>query len=114
MAANDVADGVALQSYFWQQVTARVLPGLNRTIGVWIADDGIPYPEDLPRGSFGDVWQSQSELAAVLDRGKATDFQAVLSGPWYLDVQKPGGYETYALQGLWAVRGRRALWHACI
>lgn len=38
------------------------MPTLNRTLGVWIADDGIPYPEDLPDGSFGNVWQSQSEM----------------------------------------------------
>jgi hexosaminidase len=97
MAANDIADGVALQSYFWQQVTAQVMPALNRTLGVWMADDGIPYPEDLPAGSFGNVWQSQSMTAPVIDRGA----KVVLSGPWYLDQQRPGGYEVYALQQMW-------------
>ena len=28
-------------------------------------------------------------------------FDAVLSGPWYLDQQKPGGCSTYSLQGMW-------------
>lgn len=97
MEANDVADGVALQSYFWQQVTTQVMPALNRTLGVWMADDGIPYPEDLPVGSFGNVWQSQSMTAPVIDRGA----KVVLSGPWYLDQQRPGGYEVYALQQMW-------------
>jgi hypothetical protein len=55
-----------------------VLPGLNRTLGVWIADDGIPYPSDLPPGSFGDVWQSVDTLPGVIDRGA----DVVLSGPW--------------------------------
>ena len=27
-------------------------------------------------------------------------FDAVLSGPWYLDQQKPGGCSTYSLQGV--------------
>lgn len=97
MEDNGVADGVALQAYFWQQVTAQVLPNLNKTLGVWIADDGIPDPRDLPENSFGDVWQSQAEVAPVLSRGG----RVVLSGPWYLDVQQPGGYTTYALQDLW-------------
>jgi hexosaminidase len=90
MAENDIADGVALQSYFWQQVTSTVMPGLNKTLGVWMADDGIPYPEDLPAGSFGNVWQSQSSMPAVIDRGA----DVVLSGPWYLDQQQPGGFQT--------------------
>ena len=29
------------------------------------------------------------------------EFDAVLSGPWYLDQQKPGGCSTYSLQGMW-------------
>mmetsp|Transcript_65468 Transcript_65468/g.128503 ORF Transcript_65468/g.128503 Transcript_65468/m.128503 type:complete len:333 (+) Transcript_65468:1-999(+) len=97
MEENGIADGVALQSYFWQQVSAQVLPLLNKTLGVWIADDGIPNPQDLPEGSFGDVWQSQDEVAPVLERGG----RVVLSGPWYLDVQSPGGFDTYGLKDLW-------------
>ncbi|GMI21405.1 hypothetical protein TrRE_jg5889 [Triparma retinervis] len=97
MSDNNIEDGVALQSYFWQQVTAQVMPGLNKTLGVWMADDGIPYPEDLPAGSFGNVWQSQSMMPTVIDRGA----DVVLSGPWYLDQQKPGGFSSYAIQDLW-------------
>ncbi|GMH60643.1 hypothetical protein TrST_g7542 [Triparma strigata] len=97
MDDNSIEDGVALQSYFWQQVTAQVMPGLNKTLGVWMADDGIPYPEDLPEGSFGNVWQSQSMMPTVIDRGA----DVVLSGPWYLDQQQPGGFQTYALQAIW-------------
>ena len=29
------------------------------------------------------------------------EFDGVLSGPWYLDQQKPGGCSTYSLQGMW-------------
>lgn len=36
-------------------------------------------------------------MPTVIDRGA----EVVLSGPWYLDQQKPGGFETYALQGIW-------------
>ena len=97
MSDNGIEDGVALQSYFWQQVTAQVMPGLNKTLGVWMADDGIPYPEDLPAGSFGNVWMSQSTMPTVIDRGA----DVVLSGPWYLDQQQPGGFSTYAIQSIW-------------
>lgn len=97
MNTNNMTTSAELQSYFWQQVTAQVMPQLNRTLGVWIADDGIPYPQDLPAGSFGNVWESQSMMPSVIDRGA----RVVLSGPWYLDQQKPGNYITYALQNLW-------------
>jgi hexosaminidase len=36
-------------------------------------------------------------VAPVLSRGG----RVVLSGPWYLDVQSPGGYTTYNLKDLW-------------
>jgi hexosaminidase len=97
MADNGIADGAELQSYFWQQITKQVMPELDKTLGVWMADDGIPYPEDLPEGSFGNVWQSQSMMPGVIDRGA----KVVLSGPWYLDQQQPGGFSTYSLQAIW-------------
>jgi N-acetyl-beta-hexosaminidase len=82
-----------LGRYFWQQLTAQVLPGLNRTLGVWEDDQPQPHPDDLPAGSFGNIWQAQSTIKSAVDR----KFNAVLSGPWYLDQQKPGGCSQYVV-----------------
>ena len=88
-----------LGRHFWQQVTAQVLPGLNRTLGVWEDDQPQPHPDDLPKNAFGNIWQAQSTIKSAVDR----QFNAVLSGPWYLDQQKPGGCDTYSLEGMWCV-----------
>ena len=95
-----------LGRHFWQQLTQRVLPALNRTLGVWEDDQPQPHPDDLPRGSFGNIWQAQSTLMSAV----ANKFKAVLSGPWYLDQQKPGGCSQYSLQG--CPRRRRSHYHA--
>ena len=83
--------------YFWQQMTKQVLPHLNRTLGVWEDDKPQPHPDDLPKGSFGNIWQAQSTIKSATQR----QFDAVLSGPWYLDQQKPGGCNEYSLEGMW-------------
>jgi hypothetical protein len=67
-----------LGRHFWQQVTAQVLPDLNRTLGVWEDDQPQPHPDDLPSGSFGNIWQAQSTIESAVNR----KFDAVLSGPW--------------------------------
>lgn len=86
-----------LGRYFWQQMTKQVLPHLNKTLGVWEDDAPQPHPDDLPKGSFGNIWQAQSTIASATGR----KFDAVLSGPWYLDQQKPGGCNQYSLEGMW-------------
>ena len=94
-------NATGLGRYFWQQVTAQVLPGLNRTLGVWEDDKPQPHPDDLPKKAFGNIWQAQSTLKSVVAR----QFDVVLSGPWYLDQQKPGGCSSYSLQGMWCAHG---------
>jgi hypothetical protein len=42
-----------LQQYFWQQMAARVLPALNRTIGVWEANSLQIDLQSLAPGTFG-------------------------------------------------------------
>lgn len=86
-----------LGRYFWQQMTKEVLPKLDRTLGVWEDDSPQPHPDDLPAGSFGNIWQAQSTIVNTTER----KFDAVLSGPWYLDQQKPGGCSSYSLEGMW-------------
>eukprot|EP01052_Picozoa_sp_SAG31_P020620 SAG31_NODE_1559_length_7882_cov_4.247591_5_plen_403_part_00 len=48
------------QQYFWQQMTAKVFPSLNKTISVWRADDPNrgAFAANLPRGSVLNVYQS--------------------------------------------------------
>ena len=87
-------DSAGLGRYFWQQMTTLVLPHLNRTLGVWEDDQPQPHPDDLPPGSFGNIWQAQNTIVNATLR----KFDAVLSGPWYLDQQKPGGCSSYSLQ----------------
>ena len=67
-----------LGRYFWQQMTKQVLPNLDRTLGVWEDDSPQPHPDDLPVGSFGNIWQAQSTIVNTTERR----FDAVLSGPW--------------------------------
>eukprot|EP01047_Picozoa_sp_COSAG01_P011724 COSAG01_NODE_515_length_16042_cov_8.646553_10_plen_362_part_00 len=89
----------SLGRHFWQQVSQKVLPGLNRTLGVWEDDQPQPHPDDLPPGSFGNIWQAQKTIKSAVGR----QFNSVLSGPWYLDQQKPGGCSQYSLEGMWKV-----------
>eukprot|EP01052_Picozoa_sp_SAG31_P008313 SAG31_NODE_417_length_15907_cov_6.901759_16_plen_150_part_00 len=90
-------NATGLGRYFWQQLTKLVLPKLNRTLGVWEDDTPQPHPDDLPAGSFGNIWQAQKTIKSAVDR----KFNSVLSGPWYLDQQKPGGCRQYSLEGMW-------------
>lgn len=75
-------NATGLGRHFWQQVTAQVLPGLNRTLGVWEDDQPQPHPDDLPKKAFGNIWQAQSTIKSAVDR----QFDAVLSGPWYAQL----------------------------
>jgi hypothetical protein len=40
-----------LQQYFWEQMAVRVLPALNKTIGVWEADNLQVSEEGRKTGS---------------------------------------------------------------
>lgn len=52
--------------YFWRELSSRVLPSLNRTVGVWMADTPngaspmwpAPHMSTLPRGSVANVYVS--------------------------------------------------------
>lgn len=90
-----------LQRYFWQQLTARVFPLLNRTIGVWDNNSPPLHPEDLPQQrAFANVWGTKADLRAVA----AVQFPVVFSGAWYLDQRTPGACQTeftYSLDDMW-------------
>lgn len=58
-----------LQPYFWQQMSAHVLPTLNKTIGVWEADALQIDPAALPNGTVANVYQSLSTANDTIARG---------------------------------------------
>jgi hypothetical protein len=68
-----------LGRHFWQQVTAQVLPGLNRTLGVWEDDQPQPHPDDLPKNAFGNIWQAQSTIKSAVDRKSQVAATRILS-----------------------------------
>lgn len=61
-----------LQQYFWQQMAARVLPTLNRTIGVWEADNLQIDLSSLPAGAFVNVYQSLATANRTVMANKTT------------------------------------------
>ena len=83
-----------LQQYFWQQMAVRVLPGLNKTIGVWEADALQINLTSLPRSSFVNVYQSLATANKTVSANKTTVVS--LAGDWwYLDqltCSTNGGY----------------------
>ena len=63
------------QQYFWQQMTAKVFPHLNKTISVWRADDPNrgAFASNLPQGSVANVYQSlQTAWQQTLPAGVKT------------------------------------------
>lgn len=59
--------------YFWRELSSRVLPSLNRTVGVWMADtpNGAspmwppPHMSTLPTGSVANVYVSFFYLSSA-------------------------------------------------
>eukprot|EP00054_Salpingoeca_dolichothecata_P038179 m.13108 g.13108 ORF g.13108 m.13108 type:complete len:512 (+) comp8292_c0_seq1:34-1569(+) len=88
-----------LQQYFWEQMSEQVFPALkhNKTVGVWLADNFQIDTSKLPKGSFVNVYQSVNTMNASTAAGNPS----VLSGPWYLDQENPGGCHEYALEEIW-------------
>ena len=91
-----------LFDYFWQNVTTAVLPALaGRKIGVWQSNKIDIKPGLLPKGSFGNVWQSPKMMKPIIDAG----MPVVLSGTYYLDQQQSitgaGACKEYAWQQTW-------------
>jgi hypothetical protein len=81
------------QQYFWQQMTARVFPHLNKTISVWRADDPNrgAFASNLPTGSVMNVYQSlKTAWQQTLPAGTKT-VASMAGDRWYLDSEA-GGY----------------------
>ena len=80
-----------LVQHFWQQLSERVLPPLNRTAGVWMSDSPNHIPEflrpdmaKLPAGAVANVYQDWQAAAPLLDAGTPVVLSIAYDG-WYLD-----------------------------
>jgi hypothetical protein len=80
-----------LQQYFWKQMVLRVLPGLNKTVGVWEADGLQIDLSDLPAGAFVNVYQSFATASKTLAGNKSTVL-SIAGDWWYLDQNTCGDY----------------------
>ena len=70
-----------LQQYFWQQLEARVLPQLNKTIGVWEADALQISLGSLAQGMFVNVYQSLETSNRTVWANKTTVVS--IAGNWW-------------------------------
>jgi hypothetical protein len=80
------------QPDFWQQMTAKVFPHLNKTISVWRADDPRrgPFASNLPAGSVLNVYQSlKTAWQQTLPAGTRT-VVSMAGDRWYLDSEASG------------------------
>ena len=80
-----------LQQYFWRQLEARVLPGLNKTIGVWEADGLQISLDSLAQGMFVNVYQGLETSNKTVWANKMTVL-SIAGDWWYLDQLGCGGY----------------------
>eukprot|EP00759_Apiculatamorpha_spiralis_P020838 PhF_6_TR26080/c1_g1_i2/m.36822/K12373/HEXA_B; hexosaminidase len=83
-----------LQQYFWQQMQQRVLPYINKTIGVWENDALQIDLSSLPKGAFVNVYQSLSTATKTVSANKTT-VVSIAGDWWYLDqltCSTNGGY----------------------
>jgi hexosaminidase len=80
-----------LQQYFWRQLEARVLPGLNKTIGVWEADGLQISLDSLAQGMFVNVYQGLETSNKTVWANKTTVL-SIAGDWWYLDQLGCGGY----------------------
>lgn len=79
-----------LQQYVWRQMAARVLPALNRTIGVWEADSLQIDLQSLAPGTFVNVYQSLGTVNKTVWANK-TSVLSIAGDWWYLDQLGCGG-----------------------
>ena len=71
-------------------MAARVLPALNRTIGVWEADSLQIDLQSLAPGTFVNVYQSLGTVNKTVWANK-TSVLSIAGDWWYLDQLGCGG-----------------------
>jgi hexosaminidase len=87
-----------LQQYFWVTMAQRVLPALNKTIGVWEADSLQIDLSSLPAGAFTNVYQSFSTAKKTTGDSKPT-VVSIAGDWWYLDQNTCGSYHQVRFEG---------------
>ena len=92
MKAHNMTEGDQVQQYFWQQMTARVLPSSlkGRTINIWEADNMQIDPKMLPKGTVANVYQSKKTADITIGKYEMPSTLSIASQQWYLDSQPPG------------------------
>ena len=79
-----------LQQYFWQEMQVRVLPFLNKTIGVWEADNLQIDLSSLPGGAFVNVYQSlDTANRTVLGNKTTVQVQTTIPSPARPPARRP-------------------------
>lgn len=81
-----------LQQYFWQQMATQVLPKSlkGRTVSIWEADNLQITPEDLPKGTVGNVYQSKATADITIGKHRMPSVLSIAGDNWYLDSQCSG------------------------
>ena len=89
-AHNKTSDQV--QQYFWEQMTARVLPTAlkGRTVSIWENDQLQIDPTTLPKGTVANVYQSKQTADTTIGKYGMPSVLSIASDSWYLDSQPPG------------------------
>lgn len=90
LAAHNMTSS-QLQQYFWVTMGKRVLPGLNKTIGVWEANNLQIDLSSLPAGAFTNVYQSFETAKNTTADSKPT-VVSIAGDWWYLDQNTCGNY----------------------
>ena len=65
------------QSFFWKTMAKDVLPALNKTVSVWLADGLQISPDDVPPGTMFNVYQDLKTAGAMLS--SSSDAKVVVS-----------------------------------
>lgn len=99
------------QQYFWQQMTAKVFPHLNKTVSVWRADnpDNGAHAVNLPAGSVMNVYQNLTTAWRQTIPAKIKTVVSIANQGWYLDGQGPG-YNQNAWTYIYSFTGVNGSW----
>lgn len=81
----------ALQGYFLEQLQLRVLPALNKTVGVWESDGLQIALGSLPPDAFVNVYQNLNTTNKTVSSNRTT-VVSLANDFWYLDKQGGGSY----------------------
>lgn len=83
-----------MNDFFWQQMSALVLPALNRTVQVWMADTPngasncgawpAPTMTKFPAGTVANIYQSLGTAQNILNLGYPI-VTSIAGSKWYLD-----------------------------